>query len=297
MTVYIDVLILENMAVNFIILAATSHFSRTKVSTLKLLLGAFVGAAYVVAAFYPGFHICFTLTAKLLLSMVIIAVTFWPEKLREFLRLLAIFYLVSFVFGGAAFALFYFSNSGGSVYNGVFYIESFPLKILVISTVIAYLVIKWSWSFVKSRMIKEDVMVPVCIGVGGKSVSIKGLIDTGNSLRDPISNLPVVVVEYNAVKELLPDEISEVFKDCREENLEMLSDAIIKTDWASRLRLIPFNSLGKENGMLVGFKPDRVEVGDEDERKNYKDVIIGIYNKSLSCDQSYKALLSLELVS
>ncbi len=297
MTVYLDILILENMAINFIILAATSHFSRIKVSTLKLVLGAFIGAAYVIAAFYPGFHICFTLVGKLLLSMVIIAVTFWPEKLRDFLRLLAIFYLVSFVFGGAAFALFYFSDSGGSVYNGVFYIESFPLKLLVISMVIAYLVIKWSWSFVKTRMIKEDVMVPISIEFGGNSVSVKSLIDTGNSLRDPISNLPVVVVEYTAVKELLPSEISEAFKDRTEENLELLSETIIKTDWASRFRLIPFNSLGKENGMLIGFKPDRVEVGAEDERKDYSDVIVGIYNNNLSCDQSYRALLSLELVN
>ena len=297
MTVYIDILLLENIAINFIILAATSHFSRVRVGIGRLLLGAFVGAVYVLAAFCPGFEVYFTLIAKLILSFVIIAVTFWPEKLKDFIRLTVVFYLVSFVFGGAAFGLFYFLNSGGAIYNGVFYISNFPLKILMLSAVIAYIVIKLSWDFVRGKVTRENIMVPISIRVKDKSISLQGLIDTGNSLKDPISNLPVIVVEYNAVKELLPAEICELFTQGAENDLDLLSNAIVNTNWVSRFRLIPFSSLGKENGMLIGFKPDSVEVGDERCKQDYHEIIVGIYNRNLSHDQSYKALLSLELVS
>ena len=297
MTVYIDVLLLENIAINFIILAVTSHFARVKASLGRLLLGALIGAIYVVAAFIPGLHIYFTLTAKLMLSLVLIAVTFWPEKIKEFMRLTVVFYLVSFVFGGAAFGLFYFLNSEGSVYNGVFYINDFPLRVLIMSSVIAYIVIRVSWDFVKGKVTKENIMVPVSIKFKEKSISIRALIDTGNSLKDPITNLPVIVVEYNAVKELLPKEICEVFSSGDENDLEMMTIAVSSANWINRFRLIPFTSLGKENGILIGFRPDSLEVGEEKARKDYRDVIVGIYNKSLSCDQSYRALLSLELIS
>ena len=52
----------------------------------------------------------------------------------------------------------------------------------------------------------------------------------------------------------------------------------------SKFRLIPFNSLGKENGLLLGIKADFVRIGDNDdiEDKKINNVIIGLYDKKLS---------------
>ena len=68
----------------------------------------------------------------------------------------------------------------------------------------------------------------------------------------------------------------------------------IKEKYISRLRIIPFSSLGKQNGMLIGIKPDKFEVINEQiEEKN--NVIIGIYNKSLTKRGEYNALIGMEL--
>ena len=45
----------------------------------------------------------------------------------------------------------------------------------------------------------------------------------------------------------------------------------IGEDYISRFRLIPFSSLGKQNGMLIGFKPDKAIIrfeGMEIEKNN-----------------------------
>ena len=34
----------------------------------------------------------------------------------------------------------------------------------------------------------------------------------------------------------------------------------IGEDYISRFRLIPFSSIGKQNGMLIGFKPDEAYI-------------------------------------
>ncbi|MDK2789208.1 MAG: hypothetical protein PWP07_2453, partial [Epulopiscium sp.] len=53
-----------------------------------------------------------------------------------------------------------------------------------------------------------------------------------------------------------------------------------------------FSSLGMPNGMLVGFRPDQVEVIEHDNTSTVlKDVVIGIYNQRLSKDNRYQALL------
>ena len=44
--------------------------------------------------------------------------------------------------------------------------------------------------------------------------------------------------------------------------------------------------------MLIGFKPDYIEIGEEEDKKGVSNVIVGIYNKTLSKNEKYKAFWS-----
>ena len=47
--------------------------------------------------------------------------------------------------------------------------------------------------------------------------------------------------------------------------------------------------------MLLGIKAEKIEVLDENYENDKKDVIIGIYNKSLTKRGEYNALIGIEL--
>ena len=68
----------------------------------------------------------------------------------------------------------------------------------------------------------------------------------------------------------------------------------IKREYIPKLKIIPFASLGKQNGMLVGIKPEKIEIINEQTEEN-KNAIIGIYNKSLTKKGEYNALIGIEL--
>ena len=70
----------------------------------------------------------------------------------------------------------------------------------------------------------------------------------------------------------------------------------IKNEYISKLKLIPFSSLGKQNGMLIGIKPDYIKIKTEEKENKIENVIIGIYNKSLTKKGEYRALIGMELV-
>lgn len=298
--IYIDVLFTVNLLINYILLWTTSKISRTKTSVVRLFIGACVGAVYAVVMFFPAFQIYYTLIAKLLFSMLLIAITYNIEKVRAFLKVLGIFYIVSFTFGGAALGLFYFTNIGASIgailSNGVIYFN-LPWKTLLLSCVIAYIVISITWKLIGIKINKENLYIPLSIMFDNKSICINALLDTGNSLYEPISNLPVIIVEFQAIKGLLPQEIQKIFNECSENDLGLITSIMSNSDWVSRFRLIPFSSLGKENGMLIGFKPDEIEILEGPEKKDLKDIIIGIYNKKLSKSEEYRALLHPEIIS
>lgn len=159
------------------------------------------------------------------------------------------------------------------------------------------IIIKIFWEVIQSKITKERLLIPVKISFDNRMIYLSALIDTGNSLKDPLTNIPVMVVEFKALQELLPLEIKSIFENSQEDDLNRVTTIISTSKWFSRFRLIPFSSLGKENGMLIGFKPDFIVIGEEEEKKDIKNVIIGIYNRSLSRNEKYKALLGPELVT
>ena len=70
----------------------------------------------------------------------------------------------------------------------------------------------------------------------------------------------------------------------------------IPIEYISKLRVIPFTSLGMPNGMLLGIKADNVTIYSEDEKILEENVIIGLYDKKLSKTGKYTSLIGISLI-
>ena len=60
--------------------------------------------------------------------------------------------------------------------------------------------------------------------------------------------------------------------------------------------MIPYSSLGKQNGMLLGVKGENLIVYLKEEMRQLDKVIIAIYNKSLTKRGEYRSLLGLGVI-
>ena len=70
----------------------------------------------------------------------------------------------------------------------------------------------------------------------------------------------------------------------------------IKKEYITKLKFIPFSSLGKQNGMLIGIKAESIKIIEEEKERIKENVIVGIYNKSLTKRGEYRALIGIELL-
>lgn len=128
------------------------------------------------------------------------------------------------------------------------------------------------------------------IFIGKHELYIKVIIDTGNFLREPITKLPVMVVEKESLINIIPENILEnLDKIINGENVDI-------GEYISKIRLIPFKSLGKENGILIGIKADKVLIEREDNRINIDNIVLGIYNGKLTRNGKYQGLIGLEIL-
>lgn len=128
------------------------------------------------------------------------------------------------------------------------------------------------------------------VNINSRCTYIKAIIDTGNFLREPITKMPVIVVEKKSLVNVIPNYILDnLDKIINGENIDL-------EEYTSKIRIIPFTSLGKENGILLGLKADNVLVEMEENNNIIQNVIIGIYNGHLSKNGKYQALIGLDLL-
>ena len=291
MTVYIDVLFAINGIVNYFLLLATSKITKQQTSLLKLILGSFIGAVYAVCMFFPQIKSLYTIISKIIVSFLLIAVTFNIKRFTSIFKTVLVFYTTSFIFGGIALGLFYFLNFGkGTVIsNGVFYF-SLPWRILICSSVISYALIRFFYKTAKSGKFRDYKRIDVFLM--GKKISLNALIDTGNMLSDPVSDTPVIIAEYEIISPLLSNDFKVLYENNRHSPENIILNNLDE-NFASRLRIIPFSSLGTEKGFLLGIKPDSIRIN----KILLDNIIIGIYGSRLSESKDYDALLNPEIIS
>jgi len=172
---------------------------------------------------------------------------------------------------------------------------TYPIKIALLGGIVGFVIVNIAFSLVKVKLRKKDMFCEIEIHFNQKSVTIKAMIDTGNLAKEPITNTPVVIVESSLLEETLPNQILNNLDNILSGDLSQISEEI-QEKYISKLRCIPFSSLGKQNGMLLGIRADEIEVEMEDEKKTTNNVIIGIYDKSLTKRGEYRALIGIELI-
>lgn len=295
MTIYIDVVFLENLVMNSIILVASGIILKKKMKWIRIILASSLGAIYTIIGYISVLEIYSNLILKVILSILIIYIAFNPQTVKQLWKDILIFYLTSFVFGGVAFALIYVVKPQDILMKNGLFLGTYPLKTVLLAAIVAFIIIIAAFAIVKTKFSKKDMFCDVEVELNNKIIKTRAMIDTGNLLKEPITNTPVIVLEHTLLYECVPKEILDNLESILGGELVKIPEKV-RNEYISKLKLIPFASLGKQNGMLVGIKADSLKIIQDDQEKENKNVIIGIYNKSLTKRGEYRALVGMDLI-
>ena len=170
--------------------------------------------------------------------------------------------------------------------NGIVYFNISPLT-LILSTTTSYLIIRLFNRLIGKNTIEEK-FCKIEIEHNSKICFINAKLDTGNSLCEPFSNLPVIITNHKYLENILPKTDLEIFKNYSNDLISKREELTLN------FRIIPFSSIGG-NGLLLGFKPDKIIV-EINGHKYEKEAYVGI------CEKKYltgdiQALVSQELLN
>ena len=292
MTIYVDVVLLENLCMNYIILFGTAYIIKIRIKQIRIILASLLGAIYAVLAYAEIFPMYANLITKIILSICMIYIAFNPKKIKGLIKELIVFYLVSFALGGCAFALLYLVRPQDIFMKDGVYIGTYPLKIALLGGIVGFIITYIAFKVVKTRITKNEIIYKAVVNIRGKQLEINVLLDTGNMLKDPISGDSVIMIEKNKLNSIFPEKILNNIDKILGGDLESTESL----EYRKRLRFIPFTSVGKQNGMLLGIKADSVTIITDVEEIINKRAIIGIYEKTFSKSGKYSGLIGLDIL-
>ena len=126
-----------------------------------------------------------------------------------------------------------------------------------------------------SKQPAQKTCIPLSVTCGDQTLSLLALVDTGNTLRDPISGVPVVILGQDAAWRLLSLTDAELSHPIQ----------TITQRRETRLRLIPYSAVGMPAGFLLGCRADSVILDG-----NVYDCIVAFAPQIIGKEHTFQAL-------
>ena len=238
MTVYLDTACAVNGSVNYLLLLSAACLAGAPLQRGRFLLAAALGGLYAAASFVPALAFLRTAGMKAVL-LAVMALTAFGAR-RQTVKLALLFAAISAALAGAAMLAAQLLRLDPLLLpNGVFY----PLRaraILFLAALCCGLC-----HLILSRVTAHSgQLIPLTIRLGPHAVPLTALLDTGNTLKDPLTGEPVLVADAGVAAR----------------NAAALADpaglfASLSEQYPSdRFRLIPYRAVGTASGLLLAVR-------------------------------------------
>lgn len=267
MEVYIDIYLLENIIINLFLLLLTFKLLRLDYKKKNLYLSSLLGGIYALVIFC-NVKIFSSIGVKVLVPAIMIYISMKNRNFKIAFKSLIVFFMLSFMLSGLCFGTIQMQNT--YLIGQEFIIKNNSAKFIVLSAALIFIFITRIVDLLKDRAIVKNLLYDIYITEGKRTVLVKGFLDTGNELREPVTNLPCIIVENSYFNQFEVDDDKKF---------------IIKYDTIN------------EVGEVKGFKGQNIMIRNEELNtwRKVEAVVCGCERK-LSKDDEFQALLSRGIV-
>ncbi len=253
--VYVDSFFVFQFVMNLFVLGLVNGMMKQKTGKRKRTVGALIGAVLSVIPLllpvnmYVRIGSAFALS---LCSMVIFAFRIYNAD--SLYRAVEKVIVSTLVLGGMTLvALRLVARMG--VGNG-------GLPSVLMSSLLSYILLRR----IMNRHSNVENLCKVIL-FGEETMEVQALIDTGNTLTEPISGKPVSVLDKSVFDSLFHQP-------------------------PLLYRAIPYHSVGKKHGILQGFLVKRMIVETKEGKREYHEIYVGVSEELTAKTGTYKMILN-----
>ena len=192
MEVYIEYALAENFILDATLLYLALKTVRLTIEKGRIFLAAFIGA--ILAVLFPLIPLngISAFIARYLFGVILCLIATQAKKVKEYLLVVAFFYLYTFAFGGlllGAYALFQPKIS----VEGNYTISQTPVTIVLVGACVFAVGIVKIFTLLYKKYRRKKLLYRCEISFNGEKIEGIGLLDTGNGLT--CEGIPVCLID------------------------------------------------------------------------------------------------------
>ena len=234
-TIYIDVLIILNVYVNFFLLRMTAKITHSPLKTSRCMISSFYGSLFSLLILAPELPAAVNTLIKLAAAVTIITFAFGFKGRKQLMLNTAVFFGANMLLAGAVYGVYSWLRPDMLSFGNSWFYVDFSMLVLIITTAIMYGAV-WLLRLATDKIPDNSGCYKVIVRCRHSIVTMDGLADTGNNLVDFFSGCPVII--------------------CSKEDFRKMTGCC-EGKIPDHFRLIPCSTVSSE-GVMPVFKPDEV---------------------------------------
>ncbi|MGO5051922.1 sigma-E processing peptidase SpoIIGA [Lachnospiraceae bacterium LCP25S3_G4] len=255
---YVDVLFLVNFMMDYFVLLIVRKILKCSATHFNICIGSAVGSLLTCIVIVLPIPYAFM---KLILFHVVIntfmiRIGLKIKYSKTFWKAFVTLYISAFLLGGVFEYLHQYVRIG---------------SLFFAAAIVSYYVVQGVWRFITYIQKNEMRKCKVTLYLNNKEHTLNALVDTGNSLSDPMTGKPVSILERKTAKRLM--------------NQEKIHS----------MRYIPYHTIGESTGVLPAIRLEKMCIHLEEEHWIHNP-IIGICEQDISDKEEYQMILNPDLL-
>jgi stage II sporulation protein GA (sporulation sigma-E factor processing peptidase) len=281
---------------DYFLLLFVKRIFKSPTTHLRILIGSLIGAlGMCILVVLPIKSIFLNLIlGHIIINTCMVKVACNIKTGKQLLKGVISLYISAFLLGGVFQTMSYYTNIKGWIGeimlgNGH---TSMGVRAFLMFSVISYIMILICLKVYERLKNKISNIYEVRLYFDNREILLKGFNDTGNRLKDPLSGKPVSVIERDAVKALVSEEVLNRLDKMSQYSLEESSEESV----FGNLHYIPFHSIGKESGLMPALTIDCMQVQAGEVLLNIQNPVIGVCGFKVSAKADYQMILNSMLI-
>lgn len=254
---YIDVLFLVNLFFDFLLLLTVKNIIKCQVSWGRVFLGSIIGAALtclVIASPFNG--ILKLILFHTVVNVIMIKVGLKIHNIVKTIRAIVLLYVVSILYGGLLEIFSPYLHTE-MIYFGIALLCAFFIRNM--------------WKIFLEEKRTQNTRCTVILQEGKIQKKITALIDTGNTLTDPVSGEPINIIGKELAKQMWGEK-----------------------DQEKGIRYIPFCTI-ENKGIMPVFRIEKMHVtGNGDIWIHHP--VLGVCEGQMSESEEYQMILNPDII-
>ena len=267
----IEYVLIDNLVINFLILFLSAVILKARVSKWRCFSGAIIGAVCSLLTPLISLPNYLFIIYKMLLGYIMVRIALKPVGFAKNVISYFVFLLMTAVMGGVCFGIVYLLS--GEINQGfvLVYNTEIPVGIVVlVISLISYGVYKIVGVLNRKKLFNTFIFKAELKNLN-KTTEFEVYLDSGNTLKDPLSNKPIIIIEYS------------VFKKIFDLPLDKLLTKKIDEKDIEGSHYIDYGTVGGNGKMLV-FEADQLLIKDDKKQIIIPNPSVGLtFSKLTKC--------------